>query len=102
MRIRDCRLALVVATALVSGACATSEEWALWSQHPAHFASAEHIEISLRNRDGKTPHVSRQDIDEARSQQRWGEPATVRQAQTLDRLHGFLSLSCSLARSAPS
>ncbi len=38
MRIRDCRLVLVVAAALVSGACATSEEWALWSQHPAHFA----------------------------------------------------------------
>ncbi len=85
MRIRDCRLALVVAAALVSGACATSEEWALWSQHPAHFASAEHIDFSLRNRDGKAPRVSRQDIDEARSQQWWGEPVMVRQAQILDR-----------------
>jgi hypothetical protein len=85
MRIRDCRLALVAAAALLSGACATSQELAIWSQHPAHFASIEHLRFSLDNRAGVRPHVTRHDVAEARAQHWWGEPVAVRQAQIFDR-----------------
>jgi hypothetical protein len=85
MRIRDYRLVLVAAAALLSGACATSQEWAIWSQHPAHFASIEHIRFSLDNRAGGPAHVTREDVVEARAQHWWGEPVAVRQAQLFDR-----------------
>ena len=85
MRLCDYRLALVAAAGLLSGACATSEEWAIWRQHPAHFASGEHMEFSLENREGEPTHVTREDVAEARAQHWWGEPVAVRQAQLFDR-----------------
>ncbi len=71
--------------ALFLTGCATSEEWATWGQHPAHFASAEHLFFSLRNRDGESPRVSRRDIAAARSQGWWGKPITVSTEQILER-----------------
>jgi hypothetical protein len=41
--------------------------------------------FSVRNREGTTPRVSRQDISLAREQSWWGKPITVSQEQILER-----------------
>ncbi len=75
---------VVVAVLLLAG-CATGEEWATWKQHPAHFASGEHLAFSLRNHEGTSPRVRRQDIALARDEGWWGKPITVSTEQILER-----------------
>jgi len=71
--------------ALVLAGCATAEEWETWKAHPTHFASGEHLFFSARNREGRAPRVTRQDITLAREQGWWGKPVTVSQEQILER-----------------
>jgi hypothetical protein len=75
-------LALVVVT--LAG-CATKEEWENWKSSPAHFASTSHMEFSMRNRLGKTPQVTREDIARAREEGWWGKSVTVAQEAILER-----------------
>jgi len=77
-------LLLLVATTLLAG-CATGEEWTTWQTHPAHFASGDHLYFSVRNREGETARVTRQDVGAARSEAWWGRPVTVGQEQILER-----------------
>jgi hypothetical protein len=74
-------------TAVVLGmaGCATGDEWATWKAHPTHFASGDHGVFSIRNREGTSPRVRRQDIAMARDQAWWGKPITVSQEQILQR-----------------
>jgi hypothetical protein len=83
MRRRRLRPLLVAATLLAG--CASSEEWATWKQHPTHFASGEHLVFSVRNREGTTPRVTRENVALARSEGWWGKPITVSQEQILER-----------------
>jgi hypothetical protein len=71
---------LVVFSALAAG-CASSQEWADWKQHPAHFASGDHAFFSVRNREGTDARVSRADLTTARSESWWGTPITVSSEQ---------------------
>jgi hypothetical protein len=59
---RSVALALIVSVPLVSGGCATSDEWTTWRAHRSHFASAVHMGFSVRNRAGSGPRVRRQDV----------------------------------------
>ena len=85
MRSDRLRILLVVGVLLAMAGCATSEEWATWKAHPAHFASKDHMSFSLRNSEGSTARVSRQDIAMARDESWWGKPITVSQDQILER-----------------
>ena len=65
--------ASLIAVLLLTGACATNDDWAMWRSHTTHFASGEHGLFSLRNnKDGSNPRVSRADIDNTREQNWWG------------------------------
>ena len=75
----------IVAAALLTAACASSEEWATWKEHPSHFASGEHLAFSVRNRSGAPTRVTREDIALARSQGWWGKPITVSTEQILEK-----------------
>ncbi|MEK7701498.1 MAG: hypothetical protein AAB418_05775 [candidate division NC10 bacterium] len=79
------RLLLAGAALVLTAGCATSEEWAIWRQNSAHFASLEHLKFSNRNREGEAPRVTRADIQLARQQNWWGRPITVAQEQILER-----------------
>jgi hypothetical protein len=70
---------------LAAAGCATGEEWTEWKAHPTHFASGDHLFFSVRNREGSTARVTRQDIAGARSEGWWGKPITVSQEQILER-----------------
>lgn len=85
MRSRLYLRGVVVATAMLSSACATSGEWATWRQHSAHFASGEHLMFSVRNRAGQPPRVTRRDLAEARVQGWWGDPVAVSLARIVER-----------------
>lgn len=85
MRSQGWRLLLAAGVLFAATGCATSEEWATWNQHPAHFASADHLFFSTRNREGSAPRVTRQDIAMAREEAWWGKPITVSQEQILER-----------------
>ena len=85
MRSARLRLLLVGGVLVAVAGCATSEEWATWQSHPAHFASAEHMVFSVRNREGTPAQVTRQDITLARNEGWWGKPITVSQDQILER-----------------
>jgi hypothetical protein len=74
----------VLALVVLSG-CATSTEWATWKEHPAHFASGEHLTFSVRNREDKPARVTRQDVALARDQSWWGKAVTVDQQQIIER-----------------
>ena len=76
---------LLLSLALLTTACATSQEWSEWSQHPSHFASGEHLFFSVRNRAGADARVSRADIDGARAEGWWGQPVTVSSEAILQR-----------------
>lgn len=70
---RITRAALIVGTMLLTGACATSEDWKVWLGHNTHFASGDHGMFSLKNnKDGSNPRVTRSDIDNARRENWWG------------------------------
>jgi len=85
MRTGRLRSLVIVAAALLAGACASGEEWATWKDHPSHFASGEHLAFSLRNREGSPTRVTREDIALARSQGWWGKPITVSTEQILEK-----------------
>jgi hypothetical protein len=73
MRSGITRATLVVAVLVLTGACATSEDWQVWRDHNTHFASGEHGFFSVRNnKDGSNPKVYRSDIEDARNQNWWG------------------------------
>jgi len=77
---------LLIGTALVLvGGCASSEEWDTWRSNTSHFASKEHFDFSMKNREGKSAAVSRNDIALAGQQKWFGLPVTVSQEQILER-----------------
>lgn len=67
----------------MTAACASSEEWQTWKQHPSHFASGEHMLFSIRNREGAAVRVTRADIERSRTEGWWGKPITVSTEQIL-------------------
>ena len=72
------RATLILGVLLLTGACATGEEWGEWRKHTTHFASGQHGMFSLRNnKDGSNPRVSRVDIEAARAETWWGKIITV-------------------------
>ncbi len=75
----------VVVLLLAASACATSEEWRTWKEHPTHFASGDHLSFSARNPDGSAPRVTRRDVAVAREEGWWGKPVTIGQEQILER-----------------
>ena len=79
------KLLLLTAVTLSVTGCATGEEWNTWYTHRTHFASYEHMGFSVRNTEGATPKVTRQDIALARDEGWWGKPITVSQEQILER-----------------
>jgi hypothetical protein len=78
---RVIRRGMLLAFSLLSTGCATSQEWADWKQHPAHFASGDHAFFSVRNREGTPARVTRTDIATARSESWWGKAITVSSEQ---------------------
>jgi hypothetical protein len=85
MGIDRSRLLLVGGVLLATVGCATGEEWATWKSHPTHFASGDHMFFSVRNREGSSPHVTRQNVAMARDEAWWGKAITVSQEQILER-----------------
>jgi hypothetical protein len=85
MRIDGWRIVLGVTVLLAASGCASSEEWQTWRDHPTHFASGDHLFFSTRNKEGRAPRVTRQDIAMARDQGWWGKAITVGQEQILER-----------------
>lgn len=81
MRSRILRALFLAGTLVVTGACASSEEWAEWRKHPSHFASGDHLLFSLRNREGMPPQVTRRHLELARAESWWGKAITVSAAQ---------------------
>ena len=56
MRTIVTRAALIAAILFLTGACASSADWAMWRSHSTHFASGEHGFFSMRNnKDGSNP-----------------------------------------------
>jgi hypothetical protein len=81
---RPTRFALVLAVAALTGACASSEEWAHWRDNRSHFASEQHAWFSLRNQ-REQKRVTRADVDAARQESWWGRTVTVNSDQILQR-----------------
>ena len=77
MRSRILSALLLAGTLVVTGSCATSDEWAEWRKHSSHFASGDHLSFSMRNREGIPPQVTRQDLEVARAESWWGKTITV-------------------------
>ena len=76
------RILTLLTVALAGSACATSEQWAEWQQHSAHFASSEHFGFSMRHRGASpTPRVSQRDVEKAKAESWWGDPIVVRPEQ---------------------
>jgi hypothetical protein len=76
------RFLILLAVTLAGSACATSEQWAEWRQHPSHFASGEHLAFSMRHRGANpVPRVSQQDVETAKAESWWGDPIVVRPEQ---------------------
>jgi hypothetical protein len=76
---------LLLAVGLATGACATSGDWAAWSQNTSHFASGEHATFSMSHQGGSSSPVTRADVDTSRTQAWWGLPITVSSAQILEK-----------------
>jgi hypothetical protein len=85
MRSTGWRVLLIGSALAVFAGCATSEEWRTWKDHPTHYASGDHGFFSLRNREGTSAKVTRDDIALARDQGWWGKPITVSSEQILER-----------------
>ena len=82
MGIRLRVLLLLLGAAVAGTACASSEQWGEWREHPSHFASGDHLFFSLRHQgDNPTPRVRQRDMDTARAQSWWGQPIVVRPDQ---------------------
>ena len=78
---RLARVAMVLGLIVLSGACATSQEWSEWSQNKTHFASGDHGFFSVRNQGKAAARVTRSDVAAARDQGWWGTPVTVSSEQ---------------------
>ena len=75
---RGIAFALMLGVVVVTGGCATSEEWAEWRAHPTHFASNQHMGFSLHHTGANpTPNVRRHDIDAAQKESWWGKAILV-------------------------
>ncbi len=85
MRSTGLRVLLVGSVLVALGGCASSDEWTTWKEHPTHYASGDHGFFSLRNRQGTSAKVTRDDIAMARVQGWWGKPITVSSEQILER-----------------
>ena len=84
MRSRIATVAALIGVAFLSGACATSEQWAEWRAHSTHFASGDHASFSLANNmQGTNPKVTRLDIDKSRQENWWGRTITVDPGQVI-------------------
>ena len=60
MKTRALWALLVGGSILVTGGCATKEEWGEWRTHTSHFASDRHLGFSVRNdNQGANPRVTR-------------------------------------------
>jgi hypothetical protein len=85
MRRKHWRSFVLGASLFVLGGCASSEEWEVWKSNSSHFASGEHFNFSMKNREGKAAAVTREDVALARQQNWFGRPVTVSQEQILER-----------------
>ena len=85
MRSHRMRVLLIAGALIATAGCASSDEWKTWRDHGSHFASGDHLFFSVRNKEGGTPRVTRQDITKARDEGWWGKPITVSQEQILER-----------------
>jgi len=85
MRSTGFRVLLVGSVLVALSGCASSDEWTTWKEHPTHYASGDHGFFSLRNREGTSAKVTRDDIAMARDQGWWGKPITVSSEQILER-----------------
>ena len=74
---------VLITVATLTG-CATSQEWADWRGHTAHFASGDHMGFSIRNRDGAQTRVTRGDVERSRSETWWGKAITVEQTAIVE------------------
>jgi len=84
MRSKIVMAAALIGIAFLSGACATSEQWAEWRSHTTHFASGEHGWFSMANNmSGSNPKVTRLDIENSRTQNWWGKSITVEPGQVI-------------------
>jgi hypothetical protein len=84
MRSKMVTAAALIGVALLTGACATSEQWAEWRGHTTHFASGEHGMFSMSNNlDGKNPKVTRLDVENSRTQNWWGKNISVEPGQVI-------------------
>ena len=84
MRSKIATVAALIGVAFLSGACATSEQWAEWRAHTTHFASGEHGSFSLSNNmQGTNPKVTRLDVENSRTQNWWGKNITVEPGQVI-------------------
>ena len=73
MRTMLTRTTSIAALVFLTGACASSNDWAMWRSHSTHFASGEHGFFSMRNnKDGSNPRVYRSDIEASRQENWWG------------------------------
>ena len=82
MRTRALRVLLVGGSILVTGGCATKEEWGEWRTHTSHFASDRHLGFSMRNdSQGANPRVTRTDLASAQTENWWGKAITVQSTQ---------------------
>jgi hypothetical protein len=71
------RVVVLLGVVLLTGACATSQEWSDWRQNKAHFASSQHVLFSLRNSTSSDVRVTRADVEATRTEGWWGTPVTV-------------------------
>jgi hypothetical protein len=85
MRVKLCRSLVFGTSLLLLAGCATSEEWETWRSNTSHFASKEHFDFSMKNREGRSAAVSRNDIAMAGQQKWFGRAVTVSQEQILER-----------------
>jgi hypothetical protein len=63
---------LIGGALLASTGCATSEDLSTWREHSSHFASAAHMQFSLRNL-GEPPRITPEDTATAQVESWWGE-----------------------------
>ncbi|MBI2161825.1 MAG: hypothetical protein HYU25_15865 [Candidatus Rokubacteria bacterium] len=68
------RILLLGGALVATSACVTSQEWADWAAHPAHFASGDHYAFSMKNRFAPPIEATPDDVALAREQGWWGGP----------------------------
>jgi hypothetical protein len=71
---RDWMRRWLIGGALVATAgCATSEDFSAWHEHQTHFASAQHMQFSLRNLQDDSPNITAEDAAAAEAENWWGQ-----------------------------